>query len=99
MREAIPNLRFSPADVGGKKVKQLVEMPFTFSLNKDAADGSNTTVDFSVRQMQPRKVEATVGSVSSNGPRPTLPKDVYFDYQVERPASPLTGQHVAALSN
>ncbi len=89
VREAIPNLRFSPADVGGKKVKQLVEMPFTFTLNKDAADGSNTSVDFSVRQIQPRKAEATVGSAPSSGPRPTLPKDVYFDYQVERPASPL----------
>jgi len=89
VREAIPNLRFSPADVGGKKVKQLVEMPFTFSLNKDAADGANTSVDFSVRQIQPRKAEATVGSAPSSGPRPTLPKDVYFDYQVERPASPL----------
>ena len=89
VREAIPNLRFSPADVGGKKVKQLVEMPFTFSLNKDAADGSNTSVDFRVRQIQPRKAEASVGSFPSNGPRPTLPKDVYFDYQVERPASPL----------
>jgi TonB family protein len=91
VREAIPNLRFSPADVGGKKVKQLVEMPFTFTLNKDAADGSNTSVDFSVRQIQPRKAGATVGSVPSSGPRPTLPKDVYFDYQVERPASPLPG--------
>jgi len=91
VREAIPNLRFSPADVGGRKVKQLVEMPFTFTLNKDAPDGSNTSVDFSVRQIQPRKAEATVGSAPSSGPRPTLPKDVYFDYKVERPASPLPG--------
>ena len=30
----LPNMRFYPAEVGGKKVKQLVQQPFTFSLSK-----------------------------------------------------------------
>jgi protein TonB len=31
---ALPNMRFQPADVGGHAVKQLVQMPFQFSLSK-----------------------------------------------------------------
>jgi hypothetical protein len=30
----LPNMKFYPAEVGGKKVKQLVQMPFQFSLTK-----------------------------------------------------------------
>jgi protein TonB len=32
VRNALPNMRFFPAEVGGRKVKQLVQMPFQFSL-------------------------------------------------------------------
>ena len=90
VREAVPNLRFSPADVGGKKVKQLVEMPFEFMLNKDARDGSNASVEFTARQVEPHKAEARLVR-NPNEPRPTLPKDTYFEYQVEQPALPLPG--------
>jgi periplasmic protein TonB len=34
VRNALPNMRFFPAEVGGRKVKQLVQMPFQFSLVK-----------------------------------------------------------------
>jgi len=34
VRSALPNMRFYAAEVGGKKVKQLVQQPFTFSLSK-----------------------------------------------------------------
>ncbi len=33
VKSALPNMKFYPAEVGGKKVKQLVQMPFQFSLN------------------------------------------------------------------
>ncbi|MEP6620107.1 MAG: M56 family metallopeptidase [bacterium] len=33
---ALPNMRFYPAQVGGKNVRQLVQQPFTFSLSHDA---------------------------------------------------------------
>lgn len=33
VRNALSNMRFYPAEVGGRKVKQLVQMPFQFSLN------------------------------------------------------------------
>lgn len=34
VRNALPNMRFYPAEVGGRKVKQLVQQPFTFTLTK-----------------------------------------------------------------
>jgi len=34
VKTALPQMRFYPAEVGGKKVKQLVQMPFQFNLTK-----------------------------------------------------------------
>ena len=34
VREGLPSLRFEPARVGGRKVKQLVQQPFQFALSK-----------------------------------------------------------------
>ena len=34
VRNALPGMRFIPAEVGGRKVKQLVQQPFTFSIQK-----------------------------------------------------------------
>jgi protein TonB len=34
VKNTLPNMKFFPAEVGGKKVKQLVQMPFQFSLTK-----------------------------------------------------------------
>lgn len=34
VKAALANMKFYPAEVGGRKVKQLVQMPFVFSLNK-----------------------------------------------------------------
>jgi beta-lactamase regulating signal transducer with metallopeptidase domain len=36
VKGALPNMQFRAAEVGGRKVKQLVQMPFNFSLSKDA---------------------------------------------------------------
>ena len=34
VRAVLPNMRFYPAEIGGRKVKQLVQMPFQFTLTK-----------------------------------------------------------------
>ncbi|MEP6492811.1 MAG: TonB family protein [bacterium] len=34
VRSSLPNMKFYPAEVGGRKVKQLVQMPFQFNLTK-----------------------------------------------------------------
>lgn len=35
VRDALPLMRFTPAEAGGEKVRQLVQQPFTFSLSRD----------------------------------------------------------------
>jgi len=37
VRSVLPQMRFYPAEVGGHKVKQLVQMPFQFNLSHDSA--------------------------------------------------------------
>ena len=34
VRAALPSMRFEPAEVEGKKVRQMITRPFTFSLSK-----------------------------------------------------------------
>jgi protein TonB len=34
VRRALPRMRFVPAEIGGRKVRQLVEMPFVFALSR-----------------------------------------------------------------
>ncbi|MCX5767352.1 MAG: energy transducer TonB [Gemmatimonadetes bacterium] len=34
VRNALPNMKFLPAEVGGRKVKQLVQQPFVFAISK-----------------------------------------------------------------
>jgi len=34
VRSALPNMRFLPAEIGGRKVRQLVQQPFTFALQR-----------------------------------------------------------------
>lgn len=34
VKSALPHMRFYPAEVGGRKVKELVQLPFAFSLKK-----------------------------------------------------------------
>jgi TonB family protein len=41
VKQALPAMRFVPAEVGGRKVKQLVQQPFSFALA--GAKGSSTT--------------------------------------------------------
>jgi TonB family protein len=35
VRDALPFLRFEPAEIGGRKVRQLVQVPFLFCLTRD----------------------------------------------------------------
>jgi protein TonB len=34
VKAALPNMKYYPAEVGGRRVKQLVQMPFQFNLTK-----------------------------------------------------------------
>jgi protein TonB len=34
VRSSLSRMRFAPAEIGGRKVRQLVEMPFVFALSR-----------------------------------------------------------------
>ena len=34
VRNVLPSMRFLPAEIGGKKVRQLVQLPFEFKINR-----------------------------------------------------------------
>jgi TonB family protein len=45
VKDLLVTMRFYPAEVAGRKVRQLVQMPFVFSLNKEHGDNSLAKAD------------------------------------------------------
>jgi TonB family protein len=83
VKQSLPDIKFSPALVGGRKVKQLVQMTFPFSLSQGASIGPAV-------QLNPRNKPAVArGSLAK--PETKLPPGVYFEYQVEKAVSPVPG--------
>lgn len=97
VRGALASMKFAPAEVGGKKVKQLLQMPFEFSM------GQATT-----GQLQPvvvtGLVRAPTGATVAKAPgvqivgvpargsgKMSAPPGVYFEYQVTKAVSPHPG--------
>jgi TonB family protein len=83
VQASLPNMTFSPAQVGGRKVKQLVQMTFPFSLTQGA------TVGPAIRPNAtggPALVRGGLGKAQAK-----LPPGVYFEYQVQKAVSPLPG--------
>jgi TonB family protein len=92
VRNAIPTMRFSPAEVGGRKVKQLVQMPFQFSLASGATNGAESgVVTFKTVQLAPPKARATLVPDAARKPEAKLPPGVYFEYQVQKAVAPAPG--------
>ncbi len=95
VHDALGNWRFEPALVGGKKVRQMVQMPidFTLSAHGSAATvppAANSNVRVVVDDKTGKPQVRSLPSVQVRGARPAnLPNDVYLEYQVEEPASPL----------
>ena len=86
VRSSIPLLRYNPAVVNGKAVRQLVQADFEFS---------NATSEASITSRMPPVVQRARPAVGSNASAPpaTVGKDAngkelpYFDFQVEKPAT------------
>lgn len=83
VREALPAMRFHPAEVGGRRVKQLVQMPFSFSISRggNAAAGAigkplepkTPSVVYETREIDPatRKTRsAVVYAMTASMPQP-----------------------------
>ena len=75
VRSSLPTMHFSPALVGGRPVKQLLQMPFTFSLSKSVTMGPAVIP-------QPRR------AARAAGPTPVNDNQTYYEFQVEKAVSP-----------
>jgi len=42
VKEALPQMRFIPAEIGGHKVKQMVQQPYTFAISRSETAGPIT---------------------------------------------------------
>jgi TonB family protein len=99
VRAALPQIKFHAAQVGGRPVKQLVQMPFDFSISSGQATNGRLNPVFiqgARAQLLPNapvaKVPAVQVSVPQNGvPPTTLPSGTYFEYQVTKAVSPHPG--------
>lgn len=54
LREALPGMRFTPAEVGGRKMKQLVQQPFTFTIA-----GTKSSVSSEVKKFASAEIVVT----------------------------------------
>ena len=101
VKDALPTMKFSPAQVQGRNVKQLVQQPFTFSLSSTsspASGGGNSSVA-SVRAGNPMRPDAAhitgSGAVIQKIAAPRTPPinaaQPYFEFQVERMATQIAG--------
>ena len=81
VREALPTIRYSPGEVKGKKVRQLVQAPFAFALNRQPD---------TARSDQPR-IGGNRSNVRAAGATDSTLDHPYFDFQVNKPAQPLPG--------
>ena len=93
VRSSLPNMRFEPALVGGRAVKQLVQMPFMFSLSGgtrvsgvlNAGDTLRASSELNVLRAVHVTGAARQGvAVTKAETRP----GVYFEFQVAKPVSP-----------
>lgn len=85
VRNALPDMRFTPARIGGRMVKQLVQQPFVFAIPAGAQ------TDTALVSAGPA-TRAQVGSPARPGNRPpatTTPNQTFFEFQIEEPAAPL----------
>jgi TonB family protein len=83
VKQSLPTIKFSPALVGGRKVKQVVQMTFPFTLSRGASIGPAV-------QLNPNNKPAVArGGLAK--PETKLPPGVYFEYQVEKAVSPVQG--------
>jgi len=74
VKSVLPMTKFTPAELGGHKVKQLVQMPFQFTLSKNGVTNS-----------APRTGAATL--TRGDGPIPMNDRQTYFEFQVEQTAT------------
>ena len=99
VRNALPQMRFEPARVGNQPVRQLMQMPFSFSLSKSRYEESKVGPalvggsESRVTRQRPRYApgpetgNTTPGRVQLT-PQPVNANQTFFEFQVEKTVSP-----------
>jgi TonB family protein len=85
VRAALPQMRFTPARVGGHVVKQLVQQPFVFDA---AAQARADTATVRAGTATPAVVGASPRA-GQRGPVVVEPNATFREFQIEEPAAPL----------
>jgi len=97
VRNALPNMKFKPAEVdAGRKVKQLLQMPFEFNMAGHQAPAPAAVETHASRDGKGvRALAPIIVTGATGGPKrvsnAALPPDVYYEYQVEKAVSPIPG--------
>ena len=101
VRTALPNMRFTSAKVGGRPVKQLVQQPFSFAIDKNMrpknADGVLQTPNPTQSKVAAERADTAFTLKAGSTPvastntdafrkKPEVVNGPYFESQVERSA-------------
>jgi TonB family protein len=94
VRAALPSMRYLPAEVDGRKLRQLIELPIQFSLS-----GSNAIVNMQPSRMPTGAPPAGAARTNAVSPTPSPQRagavndgtQPYFDFQTTRPATMTPG--------
>ena len=94
VRNALPQMRFEPARVDNRPVRQLMQMPFSFSLSKSVYGESKVGPALVGGSEGPATIHVFRPDGSTpegRRPRRVSDDDVLFEFQVEKAVSPLPG--------
>ncbi|MEP6833744.1 MAG: M56 family metallopeptidase [Gemmatimonas sp.] len=103
VRAALPTMRFVPAKIGGRSVKQLVQQPFSFAVNRGQAPLSSAEIkqfgDPNSDKYAAERATIKQGTASRSTesdtklvkPQPHIAGQPYFESQVEVPVSIRSG--------
>ncbi len=80
VRQAVLAYRYTPAEIQGHKVKQLVQQPFEFSLSRGAPPANAPAPD---QLSRPNESPATPAATTAN------PKSPYYSFKVDHQATML----------
>lgn len=90
VREALPKMTFTPAEIGGKRVKQLVQQPFMFTTNKSNSSTAGLIKAGDNGADGAAPVQRGVPSATSK-PTVHVAGQPYFESQVEKPVGVKAG--------
>jgi TonB family protein len=87
VRVALPTMRFTPAVVNGRNVKQLAQMTFAFNLPTDSSATVRSSLA-TLRTVAPERKPANGAAVRAARPTYVGDDQTFFEYQVEQAARP-----------